>query len=220
MPSASSVAPSLFGELCHAPLHVRCGGVFVFERDAKECGRAAAWGGRVRSGCPEWASGEGFRVVSSGCADATARCEEIVSLRKVFRYSLRQGLLMRKVPLDSAAMSVCTAVPRDSVREDGRVVTRGAVGFGGGACLLRKVPLDLAAMSVCANRDRAIRGGAKAVCGGAFPLAVGRLLPSGRSIGRIPSTRRSGFRAAPSASSATCGPRCACGIRAGCSACA
>jgi len=31
------------------------------------------------------------------------------------------------MPLDSAAM------PRDSVREDGRVVTRGAVRFGGGA---------------------------------------------------------------------------------------
>lgn len=176
--------------------------------------RRSAEGRRRGAGASGGASGEGFRVVSSGCADATARCEEIVSLRKVLRYSLRQGLLLRKVLSDSAA------VPRDSVREDGHVVTRGAVGFGAGACLLRKVPLDLAAMSVCANRARAIRGGAKAVCSGAFPLAVGRLLPAGRSIGRIPSTRRSGFRAAPSASSATCGPRCACGIRAGCSACA
>ncbi len=185
--------------------------------------RRSAEGRRRGAGAFGGASGEGFRVVSSGCADATVRCEMPFAARGATRI----GWLDRfdaESAVDSAAMSVCTAVPRDSVR-DGRVVTRGAVGFGGGACLLRKVPLDLAAMSVCANRARAIRGvairsGAKAVCSGAFPLAVGRLLPSGRSIGRIPSTRRSGFRAAPSASSATCGPRCACGIRAGCSACA
>ncbi len=85
-----------------------CGGV----RKGGGVGRARPE--KVLGACPP-----GVRMLRRG-----ARCR---LQREGSRESGGRALLMRKMPLDSAAM------PRDSVREDGRVVTRGAVRFGGGA---------------------------------------------------------------------------------------
>ena len=138
------------------PLRTECAEGFLYASGM----RRSAEGRRRGAG----ASGEGFRGVSSGCADATARCEMSFAARGVARIGW-QG------PFDA----------------------KNAVGFGGDAArfgaggwpccykgcrsirrrcrLLRKVPLDLAAMSVCAKRGRANRGGARAVCGGAFTVS-------------------------------------------------